>query len=163
VLLGDVERQRRAIDAGVVDEDVDAAELAARALDHGREVGALGDVGRQRERLPPEATHLLRGALGALGVELGHHQIGAEARQLQGGGAAMPWPPPVTMATRPPSSLPSRTHGPEYTAARARSARAMVCSTPDDRGTAEVRDVHRFDVSALERYLSERIEGFRGP
>ena len=30
-------------------------------------------------------------------------------------------------------------------------------------GTAEVRDVHRFDVSALERYLSGRIEGFRGP
>src|SRR2546425_291299 len=30
-------------------------------------------------------------------------------------------------------------------------------------GTAEVRDVHRFDVSALERYLSGRVEGFRGP
>src|SRR5207237_4123554 len=27
----------------------------------------------------------------------------------------------------------------------------------------EVRDVHRFDVTALERYLSERIDGFRGP
>jgi aminoglycoside phosphotransferase (APT) family kinase protein len=30
-------------------------------------------------------------------------------------------------------------------------------------GTAEVRDVHRFDVGALERYLAQRIEGFRGP
>src|SRR3989442_2487052 len=30
-------------------------------------------------------------------------------------------------------------------------------------GTAEVRDVHRFDVGALERYLAPRIEGFRGP
>ena len=30
-------------------------------------------------------------------------------------------------------------------------------------GTAEVRDVHRFDVGTLERYLRERIEGFRGP
>jgi len=30
-------------------------------------------------------------------------------------------------------------------------------------GTADVRDVHRFDVAALERYLRERIEGFAGP
>ena len=30
-------------------------------------------------------------------------------------------------------------------------------------GTAEVRDVHRFDVAALERYLRERIAGFAGP
>ena len=30
-------------------------------------------------------------------------------------------------------------------------------------GTGEVRDVHRFDVGALERYLAQHIEGFRGP
>src|SRR5438093_1158979 len=30
-------------------------------------------------------------------------------------------------------------------------------------GTAEVRDVHRFDVDALERHLARHIEGFRGP
>src|SRR5919197_4957059 len=29
--------------------------------------------------------------------------------------------------------------------------------------TAEVRDQHRFDVAALERYLRERIPDFRGP
>src|SRR5262245_2017327 len=29
--------------------------------------------------------------------------------------------------------------------------------------TAEVREQHRFDVAALERYLAERIPGFRGP
>jgi hypothetical protein len=40
------------------------------------------------ERLAAEAAHLLGGALGALGVELGHHDVGAEARQLQRGGAA---------------------------------------------------------------------------
>src|SRR5262249_16780999 len=27
----------------------------------------------------------------------------------------------------------------------------------------EVRDVHRFDVGAVERYLRERIDGFHGP
>ena len=29
--------------------------------------------------------------------------------------------------------------------------------------TVEVREAHRFDVAALERYLAERIEGFKGP
>jgi hypothetical protein len=28
---------------------------------------------------------------------------------------------------------------------------------------AEVREQHRFDVAALERYLSEHVAGFRGP
>ena len=28
--------------------------------------------------------------------------------------------------------------------------------------TAEVREAHRFDVSALERYMRERVEGFSG-
>jgi aminoglycoside phosphotransferase (APT) family kinase protein len=30
-------------------------------------------------------------------------------------------------------------------------------------GLADVRDVHRFDVAALDRYLTERVAGFRGP
>src|SRR5437667_5540440 len=76
----------------------------------------------------------------------------------------MPWPPPVTMATRPPSSLPSRRLTvPEYTAPAARSLARWYARRPMIEGTAEVRDVHRFDVSALERYLSGRVEGFRGP
>ena len=29
--------------------------------------------------------------------------------------------------------------------------------------TAEVREQHRFDVAALERYLRERVPGFGGP
>src|ERR1700741_472961 len=32
-----------------------------------------------------------------------------------------------------------------------------------NRGTRPVADAHRFDVAALERYLSVRIDGFRGP
>jgi aminoglycoside phosphotransferase (APT) family kinase protein len=35
-----------------------------------------------------------------------------------------------------------------------------VSSTTD---TAPVRDVHRIDTGALERYLAERVRGFRGP
>ncbi len=30
-------------------------------------------------------------------------------------------------------------------------------------GLADVRDVHRFDVAALDRYLAEHVAGFRGP
>lgn len=30
-------------------------------------------------------------------------------------------------------------------------------------GTREVRDIHRFDVQRLERYLAARMDGFRGP
>src|SRR4026207_265086 len=29
--------------------------------------------------------------------------------------------------------------------------------------TTEVRETHRFDVAALERYMREHVEGFRGP
>jgi aminoglycoside phosphotransferase (APT) family kinase protein len=30
-------------------------------------------------------------------------------------------------------------------------------------GTVEVRDVHRFDATSLERYMRERVDGFTGP
>ena len=30
-------------------------------------------------------------------------------------------------------------------------------------GLADVRNVHRFDIAALDRYLTERVAGFRGP
>src|ERR1051326_4684454 len=44
----------------------------------------------------------------------------------------------------------------------------MVEAAVDDRqekfsGTQEVREQHRFDVKRLERYLAERIEGFKTP
>src|ERR1051326_8168913 len=29
--------------------------------------------------------------------------------------------------------------------------------------TSEVRDAHRFDVGALERYMARHVDGFRGP
>src|SRR5439155_6242394 len=45
--------------------------------------GAPGDVGRHRERPPPERAHVLRGALGAVAVQLGDGYIGAQAGQLE--------------------------------------------------------------------------------
>jgi aminoglycoside phosphotransferase (APT) family kinase protein len=37
---------------------------------------------------------------------------------------------------------------------------AEVSSTTD---TIPVRETHRFDVSALERYMAAHVEGFKGP
>ena len=63
-------------------------ECRAGPLDHGGEVGAAGDVGRQGEGAAAEGGYLAGGALGARLVELGDYDVGAEAGQLEGGGAA---------------------------------------------------------------------------
>jgi aminoglycoside phosphotransferase (APT) family kinase protein len=39
----------------------------------------------------------------------------------------------------------------------------MTESTPAAAGIMEVRDSHRFDVAALDRYMRERVAGFSGP
>ena len=41
------------VDAGVVDENVDPAEFAHRALDHGGDGGFVGDVGDHGDSLSP--------------------------------------------------------------------------------------------------------------
>ena len=43
---------------------------------------------------------------------------------------------------------------------RTASTAAEVSSTTD---TIPVRETHRFDVSALERYMAGHVEGFKGP
>src|SRR5688572_25216011 len=39
----------------------------------------------------------------------------------------------------------------------------MTAPASNIAATVEVREAHRFDVAALEHYLAERIEGFKGP
>src|SRR5262249_55565064 len=39
----------------------------------------------------------------------------------------------------------------------------MTESTTSTAGTMEVRDTHRFDAAALERYMQEHVAGFSGP
>jgi aminoglycoside phosphotransferase (APT) family kinase protein len=39
----------------------------------------------------------------------------------------------------------------------------MAAPASNVAATAEVREAHRFDVGVLERYLAERIDGFKGP
>ena len=46
------------VDAGVVDEDVDAAEIAGDALGHGGDGGLVGDVGGDGDRLGAASRQL---------------------------------------------------------------------------------------------------------
>jgi hypothetical protein len=88
VLLGDVQRERRAIDSGVVDEDVDPPELGARSLGHGLEVGARRHVGAHDAHAASQAFDLTGRTLRSRLVQLGDDDIGAHPGQLQRGGAS---------------------------------------------------------------------------
>jgi hypothetical protein len=75
VPLSDIERVRwlADIDAGIVDEDVDPAELAGDAADHGGDRFLVGDVGGDRNRLGA-ALLKLRDRSGRLGFVAAHHR-----------------------------------------------------------------------------------------
>ena len=88
MLLGDVEGRGRAIDAGVVHEDVDAPEVGLGAVHHGAQVGARGHIGLRHHGAAAEGAHFLGGALGARLVQLGDDDVGTQLRQLERGGAA---------------------------------------------------------------------------
>ena len=86
--------------AGIVDENVDRAQLPRRGLDHARDVGALGEIAedadgahamrgchRFRDRRQRRSLAIFRRAVLAHAVD---RDIGAEARQPFGEGAAKP-------------------------------------------------------------------------
>jgi hypothetical protein len=68
----------------------EATECRSGPLDHGREVGRSGDIGRHGERAPPERGHLAGGALGTGLVELLDDDVGAHPGQFERSGAADP-------------------------------------------------------------------------
>jgi hexosaminidase len=88
----------RRLPGGVVHEDVQPPELARRLLDDRVAVGRLGQVARDRERLPAgcldDARRLLRVAIL---LEVGDRDVGALARATA---RPVPLSPPVTSATR---------------------------------------------------------------
>ena len=88
MLLGDLERQRRAVDAGVVHQDVDPPKLGAGALYHGGEGRARGDVGRHDAGTTPQGLHLTGCALSIGTVQLSDDDVGTQPRQFKGGGTA---------------------------------------------------------------------------
>ena len=69
------ERVRRLadIDAGIVDEDVDPAELAGDAAGHGGDRFLVGDVGRDRDRRGAALLEL-RDRFRRLGLVAAHHR-----------------------------------------------------------------------------------------
>jgi hypothetical protein len=88
VFLGNVEGRRRAIDAGVVHEGINPAELAERLLDHRPEIIAGRDIRPHYKRATAEATQFRRSAIGVRPIQLSHHDVRAHARQFRCGGTA---------------------------------------------------------------------------
>src|SRR5262249_52395687 len=72
----------------VVDEDVDAPELRARPVHHVAQVARRGDVGGDGDGPAAHGRDLLGGALGPGGIQLGDGDVGTQAGELEGGGAA---------------------------------------------------------------------------
>ena len=74
--------------AGDVGQNVDAAELAVQALEHGPDLLRVGDVAAHRHGAPAQGPDVGGGGRGAGLVEVGQHQVGAGLGQGQGDGAA---------------------------------------------------------------------------
>ena len=112
VPLGEFERVRRLadIDAGIVDEDVDPAELVGDAADHGGDRLLVGDVGRDRNRL---GAAFLSSATAAADLA-SLRPTTAIAAPASASPRAMPSPmpplPPVTIATLPVRSKSCAVH-----------------------------------------------------
>ncbi len=82
--LGGVEHRRAGFDAGVVDHDVDAAELADGRVDEFLGVGKFADVGVDADRLVTESGNLLLDRLGGLGMnDIVDHDAGTVPCQFE--------------------------------------------------------------------------------
>src|SRR3990170_3836462 len=80
-----------AVDAGVVDQDVDAAELLDRGVDHALDVIRVGDSRLNSDRLLPLVLELCQQLLRLLlALEVVDHDLAAVVRQLAHDGAAEP-------------------------------------------------------------------------
>ncbi len=75
--------------AGVVDQQIDAAELFVRARKHRAHAVEAGDVALRRERRNAQRLDLGRHRGGAIGeVVVHHHAGGVRSREVEGGLAA---------------------------------------------------------------------------
>ncbi len=85
VLLGDVEKRLADLDAGVVDEDVEATEGGDGGGDQALGLRRHADVGAEHDRLPAQLARSAprRRALVLLAVVV-HRHVGALAREAQG-------------------------------------------------------------------------------
>ncbi len=89
VLLADLEERLADLDAGVVDEDVEAPEGGDGGADEALGLRGDADVGAERDGLPAQLLDLRRdGARFVLLAVVVHGHVGALAREAQGDGLA---------------------------------------------------------------------------
>ena len=88
-------------DAGVVEDQVDDAELGGDGVGVGEHGGAVGDVEALLVHLRAELTRAAGGLGQAGGVDVADGEPRAAAGELVGSARPMPEPAPVTTATLP--------------------------------------------------------------
>ena len=86
--------------AGVVDEDVDPAELGVGLRDRGEDLLVVHDVGRHRERSSSERFDRDNRLRRAVRVDVEDRDVGPVCREPQRDPRPIPAPAPVTTATR---------------------------------------------------------------
>ena len=105
VLVGDVLRVwADATDAGVVDDDVEPAEVAHDRCERLVDLRALRHVGRIGTRLDAGPRELVGGDARRVPVDLEHRHGRTRLGELLGDASAEARPDPVTIATRPSST-----------------------------------------------------------
>ncbi len=90
VPLLDLQRghQRQRHDAGIVDEDVDAAELGNSGIDEGLHVGAVGDIERSRYHDTTSGTDFLAQSVQTVGSARADDEFRTGETQFAGRGGA---------------------------------------------------------------------------
>ena len=76
LIAGIVDRHAHG-DAGIVDDDVERAEMRGDLADHGFDRFCVGDVEPPRFRAAAGRGDLIRNGFGAVGAHVGHRDIGA--------------------------------------------------------------------------------------
>ena len=109
--------------AGVVDQDIEAAELLDRGADHRLPVVFIGDVQAHENRVVANGvSHRL-----VFLIQVGHHHWGALACQRYGVRLSIPLAPPVMIATLP-ETLPMLFNNPPLSVAARAALRRQFLS-----------------------------------
>jgi hypothetical protein len=90
VLFRDVQRERRAVDARVVDQDVDAPERVHCSVGQRRPIGPAGHIRSDGEDPAARGSELAGGAVGSLRIAIGHRDGRAPRGQFDRDGAPDP-------------------------------------------------------------------------
>ena len=87
--------------AGVVDDDVESAEMGRDVVHNGNDVIAIGDIEGPGPGLSAIGGDFIGDGLRTLGTDVGDRDIGAFGREHARGSRPMPLAAPVTRTVRP--------------------------------------------------------------